>query len=772
MYYANSTPSLFLAFFGAVAFTGPVSCQTNPELPDLPVFTSDAGALDVTMTTSVENGVQIGDQTIDGLNSLTVHCTTPGTACGETAGGPGITVYSGEVLRVQTNEALKISVENGIAVPPTGLAMAGHCMSTSAEWDPAVGWAPAENLFNLHTHGLLTSPYRHDDGTNVVLGDNIFGCSHGHGESLRYETLLGTSGTSDIPAGSPQPAGVNWFHPHVHGIAKAQVSSGMAGMIVTDGANYADENGNPIIWLRERNILLKDIQIVQPDAAGPWLNFADQDPDFCGDNKFGLSNIGSCPLGNPDIPGTVGASQDPMPGKWVFSLNGAVYPTITLTAPDLTDHRELWRVQNASANITYRLTLRPIGSDEVGPVLDAPFEVLSLDGGAAAGPTGGSAVAPLSREILLMPGARAELAVGRPDFGVPGADPATTLHYQLVNEAFQAGYGPDTADTWPRIAMAHVVFEGLPQMAMKVASRIELGPLVLAAPEMMSRSRSTKGTSALEAVPVATADQYDPAEIQQLCSDLSQIGFDPATTMRRIYFAIAEGDGAERFLLGETFVNVATGAEFDVNGLPVPPDGKVQLRTFDAQTGFCALRSSGADQAEVWELVNISAEVHNFHIHQMKFTPLRDGNGNVEMRAPSELDRVNLIDKLLLTSGNVELQHDTIIVPRGTDACVNSVTGAITQVSDASTDMHAPRVFAFGRAMSACKGDGRPGDQSGMLRINLAFAGDQFASYKEKPADTVMHPPSFVFHCHILEHEDNGMMARMTVLDPALTVAN
>lgn len=121
-------------------------------------------------------------------------------------------------------------------------------------------------------------------------------------------------------------AGFNWLHPHVHGIAKAQVASGMAGMIVMDCAHYTDENGNPIDWLSERDILLKDIRIVQPDIAGPWLNFADQALDFCGNSKFGRSNIGSCPLGGPDIA-------------------GAVYPSMTLATAGLTDHRELWRIQ-------------------------------------------------------------------------------------------------------------------------------------------------------------------------------------------------------------------------------------------------------------------------------------------------------------------------------------------------------------------------------------------------------------------------------------------
>ncbi len=55
-------------------------------------------------------------------------------------------------------------------------------------------------------------------------------------------------------------------------------------------------------------------------------------------------------------------------------------------------------------------------------------------------------------------------------------------------------------------------------------------------------------------------------------------------------------------------------------------------------------------------------------------------------------------------------------------------------------------------------------DGSGMILINVSFDGDWLAA--ERDGDGRLQPARFVFHCHILEHEDKGMMHRIAVLDP------
>jgi hypothetical protein len=125
---------------------------------------------------------------------------------------------------------------------------------------------------------------------------------------------------------------------------------------------------------------------------------------------------------------------------------------------------------------------------------------------------------------------------------------------------------------------------------------------------------------------------------------------------------------------------------------------------------------------EVWELVNTTTEMHNFHIHQSKFrladshdpgappgltvqTAWRDPGGVMTSQIP-ELETIRPVNK-------VDVWHDTIPVP--------------------------PR-------------DSKTGTP-GVVYVAVPFrAREQIGT--------------FVYHCHILEHEDGGMMAAVQVFDP------
>ena len=139
---------------------------------------------------------------------------------------------------------------------------------------------------------------------------------------------------------------------------------------------------------------------------------------------------------------------------------------------------------------------------------------------------------------------------------------------------------------------------------------------------------------------------------------------------------------------------------------------------------------------EVWELVNTTDEMHNFHIHQSKF---RLASGQIDSGIPSGLvakvasgadcdaaagklisvafcDPLGLTSEDMIASGGVtpseaDAWHDTIPVP--------------------------------------------PRDSNGPGRV--------FVSIPFKAAE---QQGRFVFHCHILEHEDGGMMAPVEVLGP------
>ena len=67
---------------------------------------------------------------------------------------------------------------------------------------------------------------------------------------------------------------------------------------------------------------------------------------------------------------------------------------------------------------------------------------------------------------------------------------------------------------------------------------------------------------------------------------------------------------------------------------------------------------------------------------------------------------------------------------------------------------------------NACDGTGRPYDLSGMIQIRLNFDGSEMGAFDDGTG--TKHNARFVYHCHILEHEDNGMMAAITVIDPTI----
>ena len=143
--------------------------------------------------------------------------------------------------------------------------------------------------------------------------------------------------------------------------------------------------------------------------------------------------------------------------------------------------------------------------------------------------------------------------------------------------------------------------------------------------------------------------------------------------------------------------------ETDANGVPVP--GTFQdIEGFnpERQTICLPLGPGGTPVHETWELVNIAGEDHNFHLHQVKFS---------------------LASKDVITGNIVPADgvlHDNVPVRRAGGRC-GSIAG-----------------WRKGRCLA----------HPVLVDIPFAIAGD------------------YVYHCHILEHEDGGMMAVIRVRNP------
>jgi FtsP/CotA-like multicopper oxidase with cupredoxin domain len=314
--------------------------------------------------------------------------------------------YIPPLIETTPGATINIDLADELPMGPTNRMMAGHT--------------------NLHTHGLLVSPQ--NDTNDFGVGDNIL-IDLQKGGTFSYHIPIPTAlatGILDNPAPIRHPDGLYWYHPHLHGMAKEQVSGGMSGVIsigrgkdllVVNGANGQQDEPATISLKQHTDVKyleLKDIQMttaVAPEQAtgsAPGIWNADSDPGFCGNvdltNLTNLSN-GYC----QQILGTGAAASRQL---WLFTINGQRYPRISIGA----GRNHLWRIANLSATVTFLIEL----VDHENPV---SFEVMGVDGVVAGNSAaqGGSVAGLKATRLLLMPAGRAEILI-RNDGSNPGPD--------------------------------------------------------------------------------------------------------------------------------------------------------------------------------------------------------------------------------------------------------------------------------------------------------------------------------------------------------------
>jgi hypothetical protein len=246
---------------------------------------------------------------------------------------------------------------------------------------------------------------------------------------------------------------------------------------------------------------------------------------------------------------------------------------------------------------------------------------------------------------------------------------------------------------------------------------INLGPVAEAWPQVkLARVEFAYGASgkgavevagnasavlSLEGVLGAAAERPGAAPPVTACTPL------PIGHHRRIFFGMEDpSDPHSPFGLGYE--------EVDQNGAVVSGTQVGVSRYDPARTLVCLpLGPGGTRVHETWELVNLATETHNFHIHQTKFRVL-DAASSVAMPQG--------------TAGTaVTIMEDNIPLPFG--------VANIPDVADKQNGYCTIEQWRSGRCIA------RP------IVLDIPFS----------------QSGEFVFHCHILEHEDGGMMAKIKV---------
>jgi FtsP/CotA-like multicopper oxidase with cupredoxin domain len=191
------------------------------------------------------------------------------------------------------------------------------CLSnppTGLSLPPGVG---CFNTINLHTHGLHVSPTGNSD--NVLL--NIAPQT-----DFPYEYY--------IP--EDHPAGTFWYHAHRHGSTAVQVSSGAAGILVIRGNREYEpptkDNPHPmadidtILHDQKGTPLVEQFFAFQQIAYACFDNLPDQDGGLWQQifTQHGLFNITNAAAGPPAAPPAYAEWTCPLPSKEKYVTPGVI----------------------------------------------------------------------------------------------------------------------------------------------------------------------------------------------------------------------------------------------------------------------------------------------------------------------------------------------------------------------------------------------------------------------------------------------------------------
>ena len=637
-----------------------------------------------------------------------------------------------------------------------------------------------ENPTNLHYfHGGIVTPRNDrslDPDAGKGNGDNIYVyLKNGPGDGVTpsafdYKVPIPGEGKLDARVleseGSQSriahPPGLNWYHSHMHGISSDQVMGGMSGLISVGDpkanvkAACDRDPASPNICkndvekdttgLKERTdtkyVILRDIPLkLRPDQSGQpvlpenahatpadWTPRVRDFPTSADDECVVWQKVGDQLLPNKDASLRKAFCQRSKESAWLFTLNGQRFPTITVEG----GRNILLRMGNLSANVAFWLELVKEGGAEAEPGTPPADQngctdvkpcltLLSLDGVVPATPVSAEkaripVAATSVRDLILMPASRAEIYV-RNDVKPHDESQVFILHAKKLDT------GPDV---WPEVQLARLVLK--PNAA---TSRVTVA---LNAPIAVQTT-----------VPLALPLRAEAPLPKGCVRDLQPERWEH----RRVIFQ--EGDPSGQFTVSTQIMapsqsGVETGslpeAQFEPDKSqtigdekPAPQDMKgfkvkgVSFEEYmkpdhtvdwegDTRKHVCIRLDHHGSHKQLWVLYNKTGALHNFHIHQMKFRLLRRSEfGDYHLQPPAAsvssacpdggCPSYQLFeeDTALSETGQIKW-HDTIPVPVGEKVYVVMSFDAEEQI-------------------------GR-----------------------------------FVFHCHILKHEDNGLMAPIEVWSP------
>jgi FtsP/CotA-like multicopper oxidase with cupredoxin domain len=315
------------------------------------------------------------------------------------------------VIRARQGEQLVVTLRNEITdpaaigryVPARKLDQPNQPVAAGALYLPVVpGMRHAPTgATNLHVHGFAVPPVRPQDEVMATCVDPAVGpplCGQ-RAFTYRYQ----------IPAA--MPAGLYWYHPHVHGEVQAQMMMGLAGAIVVEGP---DDDARRAAGIEDRIFVVRQTQDTDAKLIG-------QQPQVPG--MVAPEPVHHARHPNPASGGLPIDTDDELPcsdstGVDKISLNGAKVIDGRVRDVDVAHveigagKTQLWRIVNAATDAHLNLAV----IDQSG--MPVPLEIVARDGAPLTDDAGRRLTpAPVTDYQLVPPAGRLEFLVHAPPAG-------------------------------------------------------------------------------------------------------------------------------------------------------------------------------------------------------------------------------------------------------------------------------------------------------------------------------------------------------------------
>lgn len=781
--------------------SGPACSTLNGATTDNCTIEGDADDAQTIHYTLVSSRETVNIPAENGKSSITMHDAM---------------VYNKSLLperiELRRGDELRINYRNELSLPPPEEDKRNRFKDVGSNVEGMQQW-----FSNLHTHGLVT-PWDFKDSADE-RGDNVLGIlldskRQGLPAGIDPKDICSTSGdhvSYRYPISADHEIGLNWYHPHPHGVTGFQVEGGMSGLLMIGDAQAEKLLNTTYLQLKDMQASKRtddsyQFEKFQPPVAGVCYS-KETDEGWA----FDSDAPGRCNY-HKESPG----ENEPTDYSWLFLVNGELFPTIELP------EAAYLRIANSSSNATYRLMLTPEAVrdqavDTTVSYFTPPFKVVEKDGMTTTEIARTDTLD--SCTVAMTPATRVGVELDFADMARTGSvcelkvikrkgeNGKTEIFYDVQHKTLDdegkkslakqdkpdaytlMQEGIDTGeDDWPTVQLA----------TLKPTSKLPQGNLAAYQQMLAEHNKQLK---------VAARTDVKPPD--DSCSpDLPPADADGINRHVALFYGsttdATTGESAEHFGLiaaGETYMDKTVTADtiadwrkkyqaqfvsLSETGTTYGPNGEqITLQGYGApdlqkddlleladhkfhinkdgsiKANICTRTSN---RTERWRIHNLSAQIHNFHIHQMKFHVANvRGATCVLPTADAEPQAIKLADP---ATGYLKSGVTTEMLAGAMDEqCVKSYAELFHNVPASFKLVEAPPLppglESIGEAaapptmMTQAKQDYGmhdtfPVPPMGYIDIELNL---------NKPE----HVGEYVFHCHILEHEDAGMMGKLVV---------